>query len=113
MIGHGIKKYFQSNSINTKQFLCSILNDESIDIFIRANLAHQFLRGMIENTIQENGFFITKKELRNIIYSLFDKYLKSDKTEPLKTLEFYYLNDYKVVNEMVGVSACKEAKTTC
>jgi len=106
------KKYFQSNNDQHKEFLCSILNDESIDIFIRANLAHQFLRGMIENTIQENGFFITKKELRNIIYSLFDKYLKSDKTEPLKTLEFYYLNDYKVVNEMVVrfPPACKRFK---
>ncbi len=95
------KKYFQSNNDQHKEFLCSILNDESIDIFIRANLAHQFLRGMIENTIQENSFFVTKKELRNIIYCLFDRYLQSDKTEPLKTLEFYYLNDYKVVNEMV------------
>lgn len=90
------KKYFQSKNEIHKQFICSILTDVSIDPYIRASMAFQYVRGMEEDSLDESQFFLKRKELRNLIYSLFDEYLKSNPTDPLKTLEFFYANDYKV-----------------
>lgn len=106
------KKYFQSKNELHKEFIFSILKDESIDSYIRASLAFQYVRGMEENAIDENTFFIKRKELRNFIYYLFDNYLNSNPSDPHKTLEFFYANDYRIEKDHVMrfPPACKRFK---
>ena len=89
-------RYFERNNEKHEDFLCSILSEGTIDPFVRAALADEFLRNINDGLVDAGGFFIKGKKLRNIIYYLFDEYLSSDPTDPKKTLDFYYLNDYKV-----------------
>lgn len=95
------KKYFLSNDKLHKDFLCSIFNEESVSLYFRAELANRFLDGLIENVFHENAFFFKRKELRNIIYFLFDKYLQSSQTDSIRTMNFYTLNDYQVENQKI------------
>ncbi len=95
------KKYFQSDDEQHRQFLLSILADETIDRYVRALLAHLFVHSLIEDTIQGDNLFITQRELQRIIYRLFSDYLDTSPTDPIKTIQFYYLNDYKRVNGYV------------
>lgn len=89
-------RYFESDKQKQKEFLCAILSDNEIDFFTRASLANQFLKSIIENESKEDEFFITKKELRNVIYNFFDQYLTLNPKDPVQTLDFYHLNYYKV-----------------
>ncbi len=95
------QKYFQNSSIIHREFLISILDDESIEPFVRAHLARPFLNAIFENPSIENILFIKRKDLRIKIYRLFDDYLKSNPIDPKKVSEFYHLNDYKVENNIV------------
>ncbi len=106
------KKYFKSINERHKEFICSIFEEESIDSFTRASLAFQFLKGIRENAIIESGFFLKGKELRNLIYKLFDNYLNSNPNNPNKTIEYFYLNDYRIENLYVVrfPPACKRFK---
>ena len=45
----------------------------------------------------ESELFISKKELRNTVYHLFNQYLNSNPDDPFKTQEFYKLNEYRIV----------------
>lgn len=95
------KKYFQSNNELHRRFIFDILENESLDSFIRASLAFNFIRGLTEGTFDKEHFFLKKKELRNLNYHLFDEYLNSNPTDAYRTIEFFYLNDYKIENEHV------------
>lgn len=83
------EKYFKKDDNKHKQFLYNLFGEESISFYVRAKLANKFLIGL--NSPQTP--FFNKKELLDIIYSLFDKYLKSDQTDPLTNINFYRLND--------------------
>jgi hypothetical protein len=98
---HNQKKYFQNNGTIHREFLISILDDESIDPFVRTNLAWPFLNAIFDNPQIENELFIRRRDLRSKIFHLFNAYLKSDFTNPQKAYEFYHLNDRKVKNGVV------------
>lgn len=104
--------YFQSKMESHKEFIFSVLNDEPTDLFIRASLAFQLLNGLHTGLVEENEFVLNRKELRNLIYHLFDNYLISNPSDPNKTLEFFNLNDYRVEGEYAKrfPPACKRFK---
>lgn len=93
------KHYFDDKREIHKEFFCSILKNDKIDIFIRALLAHEFLYAIIHGQVRESDLFISRREIKTCIYCLFHKYLNSTSVYPETAIEFYYLNDWKAIND--------------
>ena len=97
------ERYFEDDDTKHKDFLCALLNEDSVELFSRAQIGFLFLKSFMDKTMDEKPSFITRKELRNIQYRLFQQYLEANPNDPKKTEAFYHLNDYKVVNNLVQV----------
>lgn len=73
-----------------KSFVIQILQDDELPLFDRAIIANEFLK---QFTANQNNSEFSKKELQEIIYELFDKYLKAKDEFDADVYSFYLLND--------------------
>lgn len=83
------RQYFKTN-IDYRNFIKGILSDNELPYYDRAVIANAFLE---QNISGQNNPIFKKKELQEIIYSLFDEYLNTKQAYDYEVHAFYLLND--------------------
>lgn len=89
--------YFKGKS-EYSEFVRSILKDNSLPEFNRAEIANELLKHSIYNL---SDLILSKEELQKIIYDLFDKYLSHKDLYDDEVNSFYLFNDDRRVDSFI------------
>lgn len=85
-----VTQQFFKETNTYKSFIIQILEDANLPLYDRAAIANEILNRL---TATQNDFQFSRKELQEIIYRLFDKYLNSKDEFDNEVYTFYLFND--------------------